>query len=234
MTRHRVTRFLCVADPRGAVPALERALTFAHERDLHAVALLGDLSGAPATPEGYRAVFRALADADLPAYWVPGPGDAPIGDYLREAQNAEVVYPFLRGVHGTIAFAPGHVLVAGMGGEVSDDPAAPRDEIERLRYPRWEPEYRLKLVRELGEHQLVLLVATPPAHKGHGTPGSEVLTELIATHRPRLVVSGGERRTEMIGRSLVVAPGSLGDGHYAVADLHAHAAELEDLAGAVA
>jgi Icc-related predicted phosphoesterase len=234
MTRHRTTRILCVADPRGAVPALERALALGHERDAHAVALVGDLSSAPATPEDYRAVFRALADTDLPCYWVPGPGDAPIAAYLREAHNVEVVYPFLRGVHGTIAFAPGHVLVAGMGGEVSDDPDAPRDEIERLRYPRWEPEYRLKLVRELSEHQLVLLVATPPAHKGHGTPGSEVLTELIASHRPRLVVSGGERRTEMIGRSLVVAPGSVGDGHYAVADLHAHTAELEDLAGAVA
>jgi Icc-related predicted phosphoesterase len=121
-----------------------------------------------------------------------------------------------------------------MGGDVSDDPDAPRDELQRLRYPRWEPEYRLKLVRELDEHELVLLLATPPAHKGHGTTGSEVLTELIASHRPRLVVSGGERRVEMIGRSLVVAPGSLGDGHYAVADLHAHEAELEDLAGAAA
>jgi uncharacterized protein len=234
MPRHRVTRILCAANPRGAVPALERALEAAHERDVHAVALVGDLSGAPATPEHLRAVFRALADANLPAYWVPGPGDAPIADYLREAQNVEIVYPYLRGVHGTVAFAPGHVLVAGMGGEVSDDPDTPREETERLRYPRWEPEYRLKLVRELAEHELVLLVATPPAHKGHGTPGSEVLTELIASHRPRLVVSGGERGTKMIGRSLVVAPGSLGDGHYAVADLHAHEAELEDLAGAVA
>jgi Icc-related predicted phosphoesterase len=234
MTRHRVTRILCLADPRGAVGALERALALGHERDAHAVALVGDLSSAPASPEDYRAVFRALADADLPCYWVPGPDDAPIAAYLREAHKIEVVYPFLRGVHGTIAFAPGHVLVAGMGGEVSDDPDAPRDEIERLRYPRWEPEYRLKLVRELPEHQVVLLVATPPAHKGHRTPGSEALTELIANHRPRLVVSGGERRRETIGRSLVVGPGSLADGQYALADLHAHTAELEDLAGAVA
>jgi Icc-related predicted phosphoesterase len=229
-----VSTVLCVADPRGDVPALERALAVARERDVHAVALVGDLSDAPATSEDYRALFRALAAANLPAYWVPGPGDAPIAAYLREAHNIEIVYPYLRGVHGTIAFAPGHVLVAGMGGDVSDDPDAPRDETERLSYPRWEPEYRLKLVRELAEHELVLLVATPPAHKGHGTPGSEVLTELIATHRPRLVVSGGERQVEMVGRSLVVAPGSIRDGHYAIADLHAHEAELEDLAGAVA
>ena len=235
MARTRVTRILCVVDPRGDVPALERAMAVAHERDVQAVALVGDLSGPRATTEDYRAVFRALADANLPAYWVPGPGDAPIAEYLREAQNVEVVYPYLHGVHGTIAFTPDqHVLVAGMGGDISDDPDAPRDETERLRYPRWEPEYRLKLIRELPEHQLVLLFATPPAHKGHGMPGSEVLTELIASHRPRLVVSGGERGSELIGRSLVVAPGSLGDGYYAIADLHTHEVELEDLAGAAA
>ena len=53
---------------------------------------------------------------------MPGPGDAPISDYLREAYNMETVFPLLRGVHGTAAFAPdGHLLFAGMGGEVDDD-----------------------------------------------------------------------------------------------------------------
>jgi hypothetical protein len=146
---------------------------------------------------------------------VPGPGDAPVDHYLREAYNVEVVFPLLRGLHGTMAFAPGHVLFAGFGGEVSDDPDAARDETTRLSYPRWEPEYRLKLVHELAEHQLVVLLATPPAHKGHGTTGSEALAELVGSHRPRVVVCGGERRSETLGRSLVVSPGPLDDGHYA-------------------
>jgi Icc-related predicted phosphoesterase len=34
----------------------------------------------------------------------------------------------------------------------------------------------------------------------------------------------------MLGRSMVVAPGSLHDGHYAVADLHTREVELEELA----
>ena len=33
----------------------------------------------------------------------------------------------------------------------------------------------------------------------------------------------------MIGRTLVVAPGSLADGSYAVADLHSRTAELAEL-----
>jgi Icc-related predicted phosphoesterase len=59
--------------------------------------------------------------------------------------------------------------------------------------------------------------------------GSEVLAELVNTHRPRLVVCGGDRGTEMLGRSLVVAPGRLHDGQYAVADLHSHDVEMQEL-----
>jgi Icc-related predicted phosphoesterase len=60
--------------------------------------------------------------------------------------------------------------------------------------------------------------------------GSEVLAELVNTHRPRLVVCGGDRGAEMLGRSLVVAPGRLRDGEYAVADLHSHDVEMQELA----
>jgi len=97
------------------------------------------------------------------------------------------------------------------------------------RIPAGSPRYRLKVLREFDEHQLVLAFSTPPAHKGAGTPGSEALTELIGTYRPRLVVCGGERRSELIGRSLVVAPGRLAGGHFAVADLHSHQVEAGEL-----
>jgi Icc-related predicted phosphoesterase len=229
MARRRVTRVLCAAEPAGLADAVEALIATAEEHDAQALALTGDLSGGDGAT-GLRALIKPMAQGDLPVFWVPGPGDAPIEGYLRESANAEVVAPFLRGVHGTVAFADGHVLFAGFGGEVSDDPQAPREESERLCYPRWEPEYRLKIVRELDEHQLVLVFWTRPAHKGEGTEGSEVLAELVATYRPRLVVCSGEPRTELIGRSLVVAPGSLSDGHYAVADLNSQEVEWGQLA----
>jgi uncharacterized protein len=161
---------------------------------------------------------------------VPGPEDAPVQDYLRQAHGIEVVATSLHGVHGTVSFGSGgHVVFAGFGGEVVDDPEAQREETERLSYPGWEAEYRLKLLRELDEHQLALLFFTPPAHKGLGEPGSEVLAELVNTHRARIVVCGGQQRSEMLGRSLVVSPGNLGDGYYAIADLGAKEAELAQL-----
>jgi Icc-related predicted phosphoesterase len=45
-----------------------------------------------------------------------------------------------------------------------------------------------------------------------------------------LSAGAGDRPTTMtIGRTLVVAPGSLAEGSYAVADLHARSAELGEL-----
>jgi Icc-related predicted phosphoesterase len=226
----RVTRILCGAGPQGDAAAVEAMVGTAEGHGAHAVVLVGDLGAAGTAAAGYRDVFRALGAGGLPAFWVPGPGDAPIAAYLREAHNAEVLFTSLRGVHRTAAFAPGeHVLFAGVGGEISDDPDTPRDEEQRLRYARWEAEYALKILGDMDAPETVLLFTTPPAHKGSGAAGSEVLAELIATYRARLAVTAGERGTSMIGRSLVVAPGSLAGGQYAVADLHEREAELQEL-----
>jgi Icc-related predicted phosphoesterase len=226
-----VTRVMCAADPGGSLEAIEALLEVAEEADVHALALVGDLQSGGGD-DGLRGIFKLLARADRPAYWVPGPGDAPVERFLRESANIEIVAPFLRGVHGTVAFAGAHVLFAGFGGEVSDDPMAKRDEVDRLSYPRWEPEYRLKVVRELDEHQLVLMFATPPSRDADGSHGSEVLAELVGTYRPRLVVSGGVQRQWTIGRSLVVAPGSLRAGDYAMVDLQDHSVNFERLSTA--
>jgi uncharacterized protein len=233
MPTQQLNRILCAAHPQGSVEAVERLVRTAGERQVDAIAVVGDLAAGGAR-ESHRAVFRAIGAAGLPVYWVPGPGDTPIDHYLREAHDAGTVHPDLHGVHGTAALAPdGHALFAGIGGDVDDDPEGPRDEVDRLRYPRWEAEYRLRIIGEFDGVHTMLLFSTPPAHKGLHAAGSQVLAELVATYRARLVVCGGERMTELLGRSLVVAPGSLCAGHFAVVDLHAREAELGELTATV-
>ena len=221
----RVSTILCAAAPRGSGAAVEQLLETAERRDVDGIVLVGDLGG---DGDGaYRPVLRALGRGGRPAYWIPGPGDAPLGAYLRESHAVEAVHASVRGVHGTAAFMPdGHVVVAGMGGEIDDDPEAERDERTRLRYPRWEAEYRLKVLDELAEHMRVLLFCTRPAHKGMAEGGSETVAELINTHRPRLAVCDGERGSEMLGKTLVVAPGSMTDGYCAIVDLRSQDVEL--------
>jgi uncharacterized protein len=218
MTR-RTGKLLALGQIRGDVESLERLLHELPETD--AVAIVGDL-GAPFSREDtYRAIFKTLGDADRTAFWVPGPNDAPLRDYLRESANMEVVFPFLHGLHGTAALGPGgHFLFAGMGGEVHDDPDTMPAEEAILRYPGWEVEYRLKIVREFDELEKVLVFATPPAHKGLHEPGSEILAELIKTYRARVAVVGGDQPAqELLGRTLVVCPGSVARGEYALVDL---------------
>jgi Icc-related predicted phosphoesterase len=222
----RVTRILCVADPRGQAEAVERLLSSSPDFGIGAIVLVGDVGGGEDRPASYRAVLSALAASDCPTFWVPGAGDAPLEDCLREGHAAEVAMPALRCVHGTVAYAPGPVVFAGLGGEISDDPRAPREEVDRLRYPRWEPEHRFRILRDLKPHELVLAMGTPPAHHALGEGGSDVVAEIIGSYVPRIAVCGGPRGSAMLGRSLVVAPGSVADGHYAVADLQARRAEL--------
>jgi hypothetical protein len=78
-----------------------------------------------------------------------------------------------------------------------------------------------------------MLFFTPPAHKGIRRSGQRRGRGVVATYRPRLVVTYAEPPVvERIGRSLIVGPGTIRHGHYAVADLQAEEAEPKQLSGA--
>lgn len=214
---------LAAGDVQGDVAAVERLVDEADRLDAHLIAVIGDLSpsGEP-SDEALRRVFTTLGEAGIPTFWVPGPHDVPLHTYLRESHAIEVVHPFLHGVHQTVAIVRG-LVVAGMGGEVVDDAATVREETDRLRYPGWEAEYRLRVLRDLDEYDRLFLFATPVAHKGLGHAGSEVLAEMVKTYVPRVVVAPSASPGEMrLGTSLIVAPGSLARGEYAVVDLRQH------------
>ena len=217
-------KILALASLEGRHDYLERTVKLIPNLDVDALVLVGNLAGSGAKADDYRKAFKILGQAPVPSFYVPGPRDAPVQEYLREAYNIEIVYPYLHGVHGSFAFAPGHVVIAGMGGEIVDrDPE--REEATRLAYPAWEVEYRLKVLRELKDYQKVFLFAHMPAHKGLHEAGSVELAELIKTHNPRLVVAydpgfaGSVVKHEWLGKSLVVAPGSLAEGDFTVVDL---------------
>jgi Icc-related predicted phosphoesterase len=217
--RNQVTRIAASCEPGGQSEKVGRLIEAAREDGAEALALLGNL-GADGKARGYAGLLRSVGRANLPAFYVPGPGDVPFGKYLREAHNTEVVFASVHGVHGTVAFAPGYLLFAGMGGEIADDPRHEREELKRLSYPGWELEYRLKILRELKDYRKVFLFGTPPAHKGLGEGGSEILAELVKTYSPRLVLTGGEGFLRAhLGTSLVVAPGRLSEGGYVLVDL---------------
>jgi uncharacterized protein len=230
MAKH-IQKVLAVGGINGEIDLLGSVFEELGDEPIDAVTLVGDLGAPWSKPDTYRALFKALGHADLAAFWIPGPNDAPISDYLRESYNMEIAYPKLRGVHATAAIGPDHVLFAGIGGEIVDDPETVRSEEALIRYPGWEAEYRLKVVGEFKDYAKVFLFTTRPAHKGLHEPGSEVLAELINTYRPRIVVTGGDEPSEeSLGTSLVLCPGRLDQGRYALIDFHNSSVEFGSVA----
>jgi Icc-related predicted phosphoesterase len=236
-------RIVAIGEIRGAVETLEGVLADIEQADGDtgdedtAVAVVGDLGVAWSKATRIARSSRALGATRLPTFWVPGPIDAPVRKYLSEAHAIEVASPTLHGVHGTFGYGPGYFTFAGMGGQIVDDPHTIRIEEATLKYPGWEAEYRLKVLRELqqDEHPTVLLFWTPPAHKGLQTAGNEVLAQLVSTYRARVVVTAGERPVhEWLGTSLVVCPGRLDEGNYAVIDVRGSPTVNERRVGAEA
>lgn len=221
----RPDKLLALGGINGAVEPLAQALQGLTD-DVVAIAVVGDLGGPDGTPETYRAVFRTLGRSERPTYWVPGATDTGLRHYLHDTSGLEIAFPQLHGVHGRVADGPGHILYAGMGGEIVDgvDDPSPGDE---LRYSGREAEYRMREITEFKEHPLVLLFTTQPAHKGSRVPGSDVVAELIKTYRPRLaIVAGDGVSEERLGTTLVVSPGRIDRGQYAVIGLHDLAIEV--------
>ncbi len=219
--RQHTRTVAAVSHVDGDVDRLARFVEKAGEAGADALAVIGDFGGAAGRgPDAYRRALVVLGEGELPTFFVPGPGDHPIHEYLAECYNAEIVFPHLRGVHGGFAFGPGHVLFAGLGGEVVDDRSHVEGAGDRIVQPGWEAEYRLKTLHEFKDYPRIFLFATPPAHKGLHAPGSSTLEELVKTHAPRAVIAPGDDvRAVELGRSLVAAAPPLASGTAALVDV---------------
>jgi len=191
--RRTVRHILTTSNPMGDLEALEKFVKVAPDTGADAVAVIGNLMPKTAKSRDYAAFFRILSETHLPTAYIPGPEDAPIWEYLREAANTELVRPEMRSVHETFTFWKGPYLVA---------------------------EYHLKTLWELKDYPKIFLLHTRPFHKGLGEGGSHEVAHLIKTHNPLLVVVAGKgQRHEKLGASWVVVPGDLFEGKYSLLDL---------------
>jgi hypothetical protein len=224
MAEKKLTTIVAACNPDGDVDSVRQLTEAALSAGADGIVMLGNLTPANSSPQQYGAILKILGDTHLWIFYVPGSQDAPFHEFLRQAANFEIVFPRLRCVHSTFALANGPILFSGMGGAVDDDPSGVRDETTTLRYPGWEVEYRLKFLHDLKDYPKVLLFTSAPEHKGLHIEGSSVLAEVVKTHNPQFVIIGGEEPKQGIigAKSHIVAPGSLGTGHYALVNLRKH------------
>jgi hypothetical protein len=203
----RVTAFH-EAEAADRAPALEPAVLDELERE---------------AVRAYEAFFDELGKLDVPVMVVPGYLDAPERLYLQAALNHEVVAPNIHMIHRSFVPLPqANLVVAGFGGQLSEER---RENRYLLIYPDWEAEFAFEFLRHL-EQDPVLVFHTPPRHdnldlEGDRHIGRPIVKELIKTYRPRFAFCGSAldgQGTAMIGPTLVVNPGPLRDGHYALLD----------------
>lgn len=180
----------------------------------------------------YAEFHQTLRPSPFPIYGVPGNMDAPEGRYLTCALAEAGADSPLEVVHRS-AMRHGEFVICGLGGEIT---AVDREEFLVLQYPRWEVLHCFRLL-DLVPGRRIMVLHTPPIGEvvdrdNGGHKGCEVVNEVIHTYRPELAVCGHAHDAagqETIGQSVVVNPGSLRGGRYAVVDLDTMQAELREL-----
>lgn len=240
-------RILAITDLRGATERVPQILDVARREKVNAVIFAGNIVGedvrieafrtgeiSKLTPgllheleeadvEAYEAFFDQMGTLDVPVIVVPGFLDAPERLYLQAALNHETVAPNVHMVHRSfVPLASYNLVAAGFGGAISDDV---RETRLALVYPAWEAEFALDYLRHF-EQDPLLVFHTPPRYgnidleKGRHI-GHERVTHIIKMYKPRYVIVGSAldgQGVETIGTSLVINPGPLCEGHYAILD----------------
>lgn len=177
--------------------------------------------------------LKTLGETGIKTYIVPGKNDAPLKVYLRALAQMEEVYPNLRGVHETFANWGSEFVVFGLGGKLNETIF---EEDFIVKYPRWYAEYVLKFMYELKPKRKLMVLHHPPiGQKVDVCPdgkhhGSAISNTLIKTFNPEIAIVGlAGRGYEKIGDTLVVNPGPMCEGYFAVIDVQDKKVEYGDL-----
>lgn len=180
----------------------------------------------------YRRFFDVLKECGKTSLVIPGNVDAPIRQYLGQYMRTDFPVDKITCVHQSFRPLGKDLLVAGFGGEITDEE---EEEFFVLRYSRWRIEYGLRFL-EMMRQRKILLFHTPPVGKlaldDGNDKGHQVINEIIARLKPQWAFCGHAHKAqgrEEIGDSAIVNPGALKNGHYAVVDTDKREVSLETL-----
>jgi len=188
------------------------------------------------TGPSYANVFTVLGNLGVPVYLIPGEHDAPFTT-LTAALQSHWGTGRLVLAHRAVHALPSGDAVAGFGGLLT---AARDDARLLLHFPDWMVQNAFENLAAFSSvfreaRRRIFLFAMPPRAtnldlRGGTHTGDSTLNTIIKTYGPHLVCCGGSdgtRGIEVIEGALVVRPGSLVEGSYAVVDLDRMQAQLE-------
>jgi Icc-related predicted phosphoesterase len=192
--------------------------------DIEGVVFAGNILGPESRRDSARSFqrfFGVLSSLKkTPTFLVPGRNDAPERLFLQAAFNAEIVAAGVFMVHRSFAPLSRNYVVAGFGGEITD---GKREDETSLKYPSWEVQFSLDFLRHLDQESLLIFHTAPEEEFDDVAPskGHEAVSHIIKTYSPRFAVccrGGGSKGKLTVGSTLIVCPGQLSNGEYAVLD----------------
>jgi len=218
-------KILSISDFHGNVDVLEPLAIKAGEINPDVIVFSGDIVKGSLHREEksdlalYFKFYEVINSIKKPVFVIPGNMDAPAERYFKVIMESEAVYENIICVHGRSIRAGRDMCIGGLGGEVTLNE---RDDALMLKFPAWEAKYLLgNLAQE--ESDKILLFHTPPIstvdmeqgkHKGCG-----IVNELIKSLAPKFAFCGhahNARGKDTIGDTLVINPGALKYGNYAI------------------
>ncbi|MDI6785754.1 MAG: metallophosphoesterase [bacterium] len=169
----------------------------------------------------YEAFYGFINELNIPFVSIPGNMDAPEKRYFSAAYDSALNSKNINIVQENI-IKYNDFIISGFGGEITEDS---KESFFVLVYPKMEIDYSLRRLKYIKEKK-ILLFHTPPIGsvvdiENNCHRGSIVVNDLIKIIKPTLVFCGHAHTAkgyEIIEGALVVNPGALKKGNYALID----------------
>lgn len=180
----------------------------------------------------YDMFYKALGEIQAPFVFIPGSLDAPLAQYMQIFNGASKKFKNLNQVHNSFIPLKEDYVLAGFGGLITEKE---KDEKSTLKFARWQFEFGLNFLKHFPKKKILLLHMPPVSNldlDGGNHIGSRIINEAIESIQPEYVICGhatNSKGAQQIGRSLVINPGGLKDGNYAVLDTALAKAEFKTL-----
>jgi uncharacterized protein len=165
--------------------------------------------------------FCGLVDSlGVPVLVIPGQLDAPEERYFMFMQQAAFLSDNIILLHENTAKMDAYI-VTGFGGELTEHE---KEDYFILRYPRSETLFGTRRMRYINPPRILLFHTPPIISLDEQTgiqKGSRLVNEVINAVAPSFLFCGSSfsvPQTHEIGSTVVINPGSLADGHYAVVE----------------
>jgi Icc-related predicted phosphoesterase len=168
----------------------------------------------------YRVFCQTLDSLGIPVMLVPGVRDAPEERFFLFMQQAAFMSDNIFLLHENVTRVE-HFIFTGFGGEITP---AEKEDYFLLKYPRQECIFGTRRMRFLNPPRIFIFHSPPVSNldlEDGMHRGAPFVNEIIEAVAPSFLFCGHVPKAlgaEVIGDTLVVNPGSLALGQYALVD----------------